>query len=74
MVFDKTGTLTKGVFQVVQINTHGGYTEDSLLKFAAHGEYYSNHPIALSIIHRYNGSINQDDIKDYKELQGWEYK
>ncbi len=70
MVFDKTGTLTKGVFQVVQINTHGGYTEDSLLKFAAHGEYYSNHPIALSIIHRYNGSINQDDIKDYKELPG----
>src|SRR5699024_12760129 len=41
----KTGTLTKGTFQVLSVHPEPGYTTDELLKYAAYGEIYSNHPI-----------------------------
>ncbi len=49
MVFDKTGTLTEGIFEVSEIATHNGYSENQVLEFAAAAEAQSNHPIALSI-------------------------
>jgi Cd2+/Zn2+-exporting ATPase len=53
VVFDKTGTLTSGVFKVTRIIPSEGFTEAELLLYAAHGEQYSNHPIALSICQAY---------------------
>ena len=52
VVFDKTGTLTKGSFDVVEING-----QDDLLMYGAYGEYYSNHPLAKSIVKKYGKAI-----------------
>ena len=81
--FDKTGTLTKGNFKVT--STYSCIDDDSsnnvsdennesinLLKYASSAEYYSNHPIGLSLINAYarvkNNSYdvnaNNDDISE----------
>ncbi|MCD7808962.1 MAG: cadmium-translocating P-type ATPase [Erysipelotrichaceae bacterium] len=65
IVFDKTGTLTKGTFEVVEVNG-----DVNLLKYAAYGEYYSNHPIAKSIIDKYNQDIDESQISHYHEIAG----
>ncbi len=49
-VFDKTGTLTKGTFEVTGIFPQEGFTEEEVLAFAAHGEHFSSHPIAKSLV------------------------
>lgn len=49
VVFDKTGTLTTGSFGVARVLTQEGVTEEEILGYAASAEYYSNHPIALSV-------------------------
>lgn len=51
VVFDKTGTLTKGVFEVVAVHPvdERRVGRDALVAFAAHAEYYSNHPISKSL-------------------------
>ena len=48
-VFDKTGTLTRGAFAVTAVLPANGLTERQLLTLAAGAEYYSNHPLALSV-------------------------
>ncbi|AGB20068.1 heavy metal translocating P-type ATPase [Thermoanaerobacterium thermosaccharolyticum] len=70
IVFDKTGTLTEGTFKVTEINAENPLKSDELLKYAAYGEYYSNHPIASSIINAYGSKIDAGKIKDYVELAG----
>ncbi|MDI3478468.1 MAG: Zn2+/Cd2+-exporting ATPase, partial [Thermoanaerobacterium sp.] len=70
MVFDKTGTLTEGTFKVTEINAENPLKSDELLKYAAYGEYYSNHPIASSIINAYGKEIAAEKIKDYVEFAG----
>lgn len=50
VVFDKTGTLTKGEFKVSKVVPVNGFTETSVLTYAAQAEAHSNHPIARSII------------------------
>jgi len=70
VVFDKTGTLTKGVFAVSEVHPAAGFTEDSLLKLAAHAESYSNHPIAASIRRMYGKTINQNNLSGYSEVAG----
>ena len=50
VVFDKTGTLTQGVFEVIEIVPHNGYSKDQVLRYAAAAETQSNHPIATSIL------------------------
>ena len=69
MAFDKTGTMTKGVFEVVGIH-HCKMGEEELLKYVAHIEFFSNHPIAKSIIKYYGKDIKADDVKDLKEIGG----
>ena len=69
IIFDKTGTITEGKFEVRDIVSNG-VSKEELLKYAAYLEYYSNHPIALSIVDAYNGEIDESEIKDYKELSG----
>lgn len=71
VVFDKTGTLTKGVFKVTGINPADGMTKNMLLEYAAMAEYYSTHPIALSILKAHEGEINKGLIKKYDEISGY---
>lgn len=69
IIFDKTGTITKGVFEVQKINCIK-VTEEELLEIAAYSEYYSNHPIAKSILKKYSKEIIAKKISDYKEDSG----
>jgi len=74
VVFDKTGTLTEGKFKVNKIVTENGYSKSDLLKHAAYAEAHSNHPIAQSIIEKYNNQIVENKIKNYKEIEGYGVK
>lgn len=68
IVFDKTGTLTKGEFEIQEIQCFENYSEQEVLKYAAMGERYSNHPIAKSIMKAYQGEL--EDVQDFKEVAG----
>jgi Cd2+/Zn2+-exporting ATPase len=70
VVFDKTGTLTMGVFNVTQINSQNGYTNEELIEYAAYAESYSNHPIALSVLKSYGKKIDLNEIESYEEIGG----
>ena len=89
VVMDKTGTLTKGVFKVTEINVENNVkindfennktdlTQSLLLKYAAHIEKFSNHPIAQSIVSEYENSatkIDESIIKDFEEISGFGIK
>ena len=69
VVCDKTGTLTEGEFKVQEIQ-EVNMKKDELLKTAAYAEYFSNHPIAFSLKKAYGKEIEEDKIKDFKELSG----
>ena len=72
IVFDKTGTLTKGEFKVSRVlpNTAAGFSDEELLRLAAHAESLSNHPIARSIANAYGGRIETDKVSLSKETAG----
>ena len=72
IVFDKTGTLTKGEFKVSRVipNTAAGFSDEELLRLAAHAESLSNHPIARSIANAYGGRIETDKVSLAKETAG----
>ncbi len=89
VVMDKTGTLTKGVFKVTEINIENNVkindfennktdlTQPLLLKYAAHIEKFSNHPIAQSIVYEYENSASKTDeniVKDFEEISGFGIK
>jgi Cd2+/Zn2+-exporting ATPase len=78
IAFDKTGTLTKGIFEVTMLNPKDGFTEADLLEYAAYAEYYSNHPIAMSILDYYNKIsgkiIEKSFISDFVEIPGYGVK
>lgn len=69
-IFDKTGTLTMGVFHVQEICPKG-ISEEELLEITAHGEAYSNHPIALSLRDAYGLELDTSRVKDIKEHSGF---
>ena len=69
MVFDKTGTLTEGVFEVQKVKAVGR-SEEELLKLTAYAEYYSNHPISLSVKKAYHKEIDEKQILETQELSG----
>lgn len=69
IVFDKTGTITEGKFKVREV--HGvGITDKELLRLASYAEYYSNHPISISIKEEYGHKIDHKKIFDVKEIPG----
>lgn len=70
IVFDKTGTLTKGTFKVKKSKSTSSLTDEELLKLGAYIEYYSNHPIAKSIVKEFGKEINKDLISNYEEISG----
>lgn len=70
IVFDKTGTLTKGTFKVKKSESTSKLSNEELLKLGAYTEYYSNHPIAKSIVSEFNKEINKALISNYEEISG----
>ena len=69
VVCDKTGTLTEGVFKVQKINAIS-MSDEELLKYAAHAESFSNHPIAMSLKDAYHKKIDSKKVTDTKEISG----
>ncbi len=60
LAFDKTGTLTVGKPSVTHIGTND-ITEKELLRLAAIGESYSEHPLGRAIIHKAEKEIGEID-------------
>lgn len=69
-VFDKTGTLTKGTFTVTEIMTMDGVSEAQLLEYATLAEWYSDHPISLSLKNAYGQEIEESRIANTEEISG----
>ena len=69
IVFDKTGTLTKGEFSIQEIETYTNLPKEEILKLAAIGERYSNHPIAKSIIKECKENIENEQIEEFLEIK-----
>lgn len=69
MVFDKTGTLTKGNFAVTGIYPQGMKKEE-LLELSAYAEKDSNHPISRSIRSSYGKAMDNDRVREAKEIPG----
>ncbi|MDX2447837.1 MAG: heavy metal translocating P-type ATPase [Desulfobacterales bacterium] len=73
VVFDKTGTLTRGVFKVVDIVSHNGYSNNQILTYAAAAEMQSNHPIAASILEAFSKTgleLDTREITQHTNLAG----
>ncbi len=71
IAMDKTGTLTKGKFEVEKIKVYDeDFSEDEILEFAAIGESFSNHPLAVAVLNKYGKVVNQDRVSDFEEITG----
>ncbi len=70
VVFDKTGTLTQGSFTVTALHPSEGFTEESLLEYAALAERWSNHPISLSLRTAYGKTPDPSRVTDVEEIAG----
>ena len=69
VVLDKTGTLTEGKFKVCGLYPQG-ISEDELLRLGAYGEYYSQHPLGVSVKEAYKGEVDPHAIGEYQEIPG----
>ena len=71
IIFDKTGTLTNGNFKVLKIEVlDDKYSKEEIIDILTKGESLSNHPIAKSILKLKKGTIDNSDIKSFKEIEG----
>ena len=68
IVFDKTGTLTQGCFEVQKVWPEE--QKDTVLKYAALCEGFSNHPIAISIREAYEEDVDLEQISENEEIAG----
>jgi P-type Cu2+ transporter len=68
IIFDKTGTLTEGKFGITDTITLSDDTDkDTVLKFAASVERYSEHPIAKAIA---SSVENHFQVENFKAIPG----
>ena len=78
IIFDKTGTITTGNFAVSKIQAiDANFTEQDVLKYFAMGEKNSNHPIAKSILKKYEEVFSQNNniiMKDNEDNQANNFK
>lgn len=78
IIFDKTGTITTGNFAVSKIQAiYKKFTEQDVLKYFAMGEKNSNHPIAKSILKKYEEVFRQNSniiMKDNEDNQANNFK
>ena len=71
VIFDKTGTITTGNFNVSKVKTfNDNYSENDVLELFAIGESFSNHPIAKSILNKFEREVDASKVKEYKEISG----
>lgn len=72
VVFDKTGTITRGVFKVSKVVPMiEDVTEERLLDLLIHTEYFSNHPIGISIVDNFGReNIFPEIISDFQDITG----
>lgn len=70
VVFDKTGTLTKGSFAVSDILPAEGVTNEELLNTAALCEWYSTHPISVSLRQAAQAALDENRLGQVQELAG----
>ena len=76
IIFDKTGTITTGNFKVSEIHSlDEKYSEDEILEYFVRGEKLSNHPIAKSILNKYEENqnkkeLNVNDVENFEEVSG----
>ncbi len=70
IVFDKTGTLTQGVFEVTGVHHNENLTNEQLLRYAAHAECASSHPISKSLQKAYGKEIDRARVSDIEEVSG----
>ena len=73
VIFDKTGTLTEGDFFVSGIcpKYPSKVSKEELLELAAKSEYFSNHPIALSLKREYGRKIDKNEVTEVTEILGY---
>lgn len=71
IIFDKTGTLTNGSFNISNIEIiDERYSKEELIDMLIKGEMNSTHPIAEAIINLKKSSLDNNDVKNYKEISG----
>ena len=73
VAFDKTGTLTKGTFRVTVVHPDQ-ISEQELLYYAAAADYYSDHPISVSLKQAYKKEIDSSLIGGVEETSGYGVK
>jgi len=69
VVFDKTGTVTEGRF-AVQAVIDAAMDETELIRYAAHAECYSSHPVSESIRRACKSEIDPGCVRDVEEHSG----
>jgi len=67
IVFDKTGTLTKGEFELDQSIS---LTDMDVHRVASHILSSSSHPVAQSIVQKYEGDFEYHRVSDVQEISG----
>jgi Cd2+/Zn2+-exporting ATPase len=74
IVFDKTGTLTRGIFSVRRVENAEPFSQDELLDYASCAEWFSTHPIAVSIQKAYKEKfgkkIDETRVMGFEDIQG----
>ncbi len=71
LAFDKTGTLTEGKPEVSRIKVLDDLEDDEIIRIAGSLESNSNHPLAESIVERFDSSGKKKyDVEDFQSLPG----
>lgn len=68
--FDKTGTITTGELSLNKVLPAPGFTKEQLLQYAASAEQQSNHVLAVSLLHDYQGPLLTLKKLEEKTAQG----
>lgn len=68
--FDKTGTITTGELSLSKVSPAPRFTKEQLLQYAASVEQQSNHVLAVSLLHDYQGQLLPLKNLEEKTAQG----
>lgn len=69
LYLDKTGTLTEGTFDVQEVHTRNGYSQQQVMQYAASVEKESSHPIAKALTSFY-GTGELLEVSSQEEVKG----